>query len=166
MSRMSASVWNRARRTYNLTESPTIAIEWYEEIPDGRAIEDLRAWRHCIDDLENPLHAAYYRLLLFTGLRKSEALALRWRDVHRDRIYLPMTKNGRPFELPIVDIHNEILEPMRALSREWVFPAPKSRSGHLECPKRLQWSPHSHRRTFATVAMEAGLLEEIVGRLL
>lgn len=26
--------------------------------------------------------------------------------------------------------------------------------------------PHAHRRTFATVAIEAGVLEEIVGRLL
>ena len=160
------SVWNHARRTYNLPESPTIAIEWYEETPGGRAIEDLRAWRYCVDDLENPIHAAYYRLLLFTGLRKSEALTLRWQDVHRDRIHLPMTKNGRPFDLPIVDIHHEILEPMRALGRDWVFPAPKSKSGHLECPKRIPWSPHAHRRTFATVAMEAGLLEEVVGRLL
>ena len=77
-----------------------------------------------------------------------------------------MTKNGRPFDLPILDFHHEIIEPMRGLSREWVFPVPRSRAGHLECPKRLDWSPHAHRRTFATVAMEAGVLEEIVGRLL
>jgi integrase len=119
-----------------------------------------------VDGLENPIHAAYYRLLLFTGFRRSEALTLRWQNVHADRIHLTITKNGRPFDLPIVDIHHEILEPMRSLSREWVFPAPKSRSGHLECPKRIEWSPHAHRRTFATVAMEAGILEEIVGRLL
>ncbi len=55
---------------------------------------------------------------------------------------------------------------MRGLSREWVFPAPKSRAGHLECPNRIDWALHMHRRTFATVAMEAGVLEEIVGRLL
>ncbi len=33
-------------------------------------------------------------------------------------------------------------------------------------PEKMLWSPHAHRRTFATVAMEAGVLEEIVGRLL
>ena len=88
------------------------------------------------------------------------------KSVHPDRIHLPMTKNGRPFDLPILDLHHELLEPMRGLSREWVFPAPKSRAGHLECPKRIDWSLHAHRRTFATVAMEAGVLEEIVGRLL
>jgi len=160
------AVWNHARRIHNLPEAPTLAIEWYEETPDGRIIDDLRDWRRHIDELDNPIHAAYYRLLLFTGFRRSEALTLRWRDVHTDRIHLPVTKNGRSFDLPAVDIHHKILEPMRSLSRDWVFPAPKSRSGHLECPQRIKWSPHAHRRTFATVAMEAGVLEEIVGRLL
>jgi integrase len=166
MFRALRSIWNHARRTHDLQEAPTVAIEWYPEEPDGRIIGDLTAWRRAVDGLENPIHSACYRLLLFTGLRKSEAFALRWRDVHPDRIHLPMTKNGRAFDLPIVDVHHEILEPLRSLSREWVFPAPKSRSGHLECPARIDWSPHAHRRTFATVAMEAGVLEEVVGRLL
>jgi integrase len=160
------SVWNHARRTHDLPETPTLAIEWYPEEPDGRVIEDLVEWNRCVRELENPIHSTYYRLLLFTGFRRSEALTLRWQNVHPDRIHLPITKNGRPFDLPIVDIHHEILEPVRSLGREWVFPAPKSRSGHLECPVRIAWSPHAHRRTFATVAMEAGILEEIVGRLL
>ena len=77
-----------------------------------------------------------------------------------------MTKNGRPFDLPTLDLHQELLEPVRGLNREWVFPTPKARAGHLQCPKRIEWSLHTHRRTFATVAMEAGVLEEIVGRLL
>ena len=160
------SVWNHARRTHDLAEAPTLAIEWYPEEPDGRIIENLAEWCRVVDALENPIHAIYYRLLLFTGFRKSEALALRWKDVHPDRIHLPMTKNGRSFDLPIVDAHHELLEPMRRLSRNWVFPAAKGITGHLQGPRRLDWSSHAHRRTFATVAMEAGVLEEIVGRLL
>jgi integrase len=160
------SVWNHARRTHDLPEAPTLAIEWYREEPDGRIIDDLPEWRRVVDALDNPIHTAYYRLLLFTGFRKSEALALRWRDVHPDHIHLPITKNGRPFDLPILDLHHELLEPMRALSKDWVFPTPSARSNHLQSPKRLDWSSHAHRRTFATVAMEAGVLEEIVGRLL
>jgi integrase len=46
------------------------------------------------------------------------------------------------------------------------FPSPKGLDGRLMRPTRMQCSAHSHRRTFATVAMEAGVLEEIVGRLL
>ena len=160
------SVWNHARRSHDLPEAPTLAIEWYAEEPDGRKIEDLSEWRQVVDGLDSPIHAAFYRLILFTGFRKAEALALRWQDIHEDHIHLPVTKNGRPFDLPIVEIHHEILKPMRRLGREWVFPAPKSASGHLMAPQRLAWSAHAHRRTFATVAMEAGVIEDLVGRLL
>jgi integrase len=160
------SIWNHARRTSNLPEPPTNAIEWFEEKPDGRIIEALSEWRRTVEELENPIHAAFYRLLLFTGLRKSEAAKLRWRDVHDDRLHIPVTKNGRPFDLPVNGRHNAILEPLRRLDPEWVFPARKSEAGHLVSPKRIPWSPHAHRRTFATVAMEAGVIEEVVGRLL
>ncbi len=160
------TVYNHARRTCDLPECPTMAIEWYDEQPDGTIIEDLRAWRQTIDVLDNPIHAVFFQLLLFTGLRKSEALTLEWKHVHEDRIHLPITKNGRSFDLPILQAHHEILAPVRGLHREWVFPSPKGPEGRLNAPKRMQWTPHSHRRTFATVAMEAGVLEEIVGRLL
>ncbi len=160
------TIWNHARRTHDLPESPTIAIEWFEEVPTGQIIEDLAAWRRTVEALDNPIHAVFYRLLLFTGLRKTEALTLQWRHVHEDRVHLPMTKNGRSFDLPILDLHHEILHPLRGLGRKWVFPSPKTETGHITAPKRLTWSPHAHRRTFATIAVETGVLEEVVGRLL
>jgi integrase len=96
------TIYNHARRAYPLPETPTNAIEWFEEKPDGGVIEDLVDWRRTVEALDNPIHTAFYRLLLFTGLRKSEAFALRWADVRPDHIHLPMTKNGRPFDFPIV----------------------------------------------------------------
>ncbi|MCK0104443.1 integrase family protein [Pseudohalocynthiibacter sp. F2068] len=160
------TVWNHARRTHDLPESPTMAIEWCDETPEGRIIENLREWRSTVDRLENPLHRVFYELSLFTGLRKTEVLTLRWDQVFEDRIHLPMTKNGRSFDLPILQVHHEILAPLKNLSRTWVFPSPKSASGRVHAPQRLKWSPHAHRRTFATVAMETGVLEDVVGRLL
>jgi integrase len=160
------TVWNHARRTHDLPESPTIAIEWFDERPGGETIDDIVAWRRDVDGLQNPIHAAYYELLLFTGLRKTEALTLEWKNIHEDRLHLPMTKNGRSFDLPILQLHHEILAPVRGLHRKWVFPSPKGPEGRLTSPEPLRWSPHAHRRTFATVAVEAGVLEEIVGRLL
>ncbi len=149
------SVWNHARRTFDLPECPTVAIEWYGEAPSGQMIDDLPAWAAAVDELDNPIHAVFYRLILFTGFRKGEALALEWKHVHDDRIHLPMTKNGRSFDLPIVDVHHEILRPLRRLSSKWVFPSPKASGGHLTSPERMAWTAHSHRRTFATVAMES-----------
>ncbi len=160
------TIWNHARRTCQLPEAPTVSIEWHEEKVDAPIIEDLGLWRSQVEALENPIHAAFYRFLLFTGFRKTEALTLRWGDVHPDRIHLPVTKNGRAFDLPICDAHLEILEPLRSLRRDWVFPSPKAVAGHLANPAPIAWSAHAHRRTFATVAVEAGVLEEVVGRLL
>lgn len=160
------TVWNHARRVYDLPESPTLAIEWYEERPSGQIIEDLFAWRQEVDRLFNPIHQVFFEFLLFTGLRKSEALTLEWKNVLEDHIHLPITKNGRSFDLPILQLHHEILAPLRGLSRRWVFPSPKSTTGYLTNPAKISWSPHAHRRTFATVAVEAGILEEVVGRLL
>lgn len=160
------TVWNHARRVHDLPECPTMAVEWHEERPKGEIIEDLVQWRKTVDGLENPIHRVFYELLLFTGLRKTEAFTLEWRNVHEDHIHLPMTKNGRSFDLPILQVHHEILAPMRGLSPTWVFPSPKSIKGYITNPTRMAWSPHAHRRTFATVAVEAGVLEEIVGRLL
>lgn len=160
------TVWNHARRTHDLPENPTMAIEWFEERPSGQIIDDLKVWRRTVDGLHNPIHKVFYELILFTGLRKTEALTLEWKHIHEDRIHLPMTKNGRSFDLPILQRHHEILAPVLGLDRRWVFPSPKSPDGRLRAPQRMAWRPHSHRRTFATVAMEAGVLEEIVGRLL
>jgi integrase len=158
------TVYNHTRRTIGLPECPTMAIEWYEERPNGTIIEDLKQWRVTVNNLHNPIHKVFYELVLFTGLRKAEALSLEWKNVCEDHIHLPLTKNGRSFDLPILQFHHEILAPLRGLSREWVFPSPKSSSGYVGKPERMKWGPHAHRRTFATVAMEAGVLEEIVGR--
>ena len=160
------TVWNHARRVHDLPEAPTMAIEWYVERPKGTIIDDLKAWRDDVDGLFNPIHQVFYAFILYTGLRKTEALTLEWKNVRESHIHLPMTKNGRSFDLPILQVHHEILAPLRGLSRQWVFPSPKAPSGHVGAPEKITWSPHAHRRTFATVAMEAGVLEEVVGRLL
>ncbi len=160
------TVWNHARRIHDLPECPTMAIEWYEEKPNGAIIDDFGAWAEDLEGLPNPIHRTFYELALFTGLRKTELLTLEWQNVHEERLHIPMTKNGRSFDLPILQLHHEILAPMRGLSSIWVFPSPKSGDGRLSNPARMRWGPHVHRRTFATVAMEAGVLEEVVGRLL
>ena len=92
------AIYNHARRTCDPAECPTMAIERLEDKPDGRIIDDLKDWRRTIDDLPDPIHRVFYALLLFTGHRKTEALTLQWKQIHEDRIHLPMTKNGRSFD--------------------------------------------------------------------
>ena len=97
-------------------------------------------------------------------IKYNEAPTLQWSIIHDDHIHLPMTKNSRSLDLPILQLHHEILAPLRRLSRKWVFPSPKSMVGHITKRERLMSNPYMHCRTFATVAMEECVLEEIVGR--
>jgi integrase len=160
------SIYNHARRVHELPECPTMAVEFFAEAPSGKIIDDLNEWREVVDQLPNPVHASFYRFLLFTGLRRAEALTLRWDQIHADYLHLPVTKNGRAFDLPLLDTHHDIIAPMRAYRSEWVFHGQRN-DVHLKEPARLSWSPHAHRRTFATVAStDAGLFDETVGRLL
>ena len=67
-----------------------MAIEWFEEQPNGEVIEDLKAWRRTIDALPNPIHQFFYEFILATGLRKTEAFTLEWKHVHLDRLHIPV----------------------------------------------------------------------------
>jgi integrase len=163
-----STVWSYAKRQDpSLPEPPTNGMEWFPEAKTLNApIRDLVAWREAVESIENVIHRTAYFYALFTGLRRSEIETLEW-DRIDDAIHLPTTKSGREFWLPLVEEHHRIIGPVRGLDDRWVFPA-DSKSGHIvawdhdEVPGTL----HSLRHTFATVAVEAGIPEEVVGRLL
>lgn len=162
------TVWAFARKQDGtLPEPPTTGMEWYpEERGLNAPVRDLPAWRNAVEEVSNPVHRTAYLFALFTGLRRSELEALEW-DRVTDAIHLPVNKSGREFWLPLVETHHRILDAVRGLDPRWVFPA-DSASGHIvawdhdDVPGTL----HSLRHTFATVGVEAGLPEEVVGRLL
>ena len=137
------SIWNHVRRTYDLRECPTISIEWHDEEPPKTVIEDFAGWKEAVNALENPVHQAFYRFLLFTGLRKSEAKTLRWDQVFDDHLHLPMTKNGRAFDLPLVGAHHDILAPMKAYRSDFVSHG-KRQAEHLAAPADIPCSPHNN----------------------
>ena len=70
-----------------------MAIEWCDGIPTGAIIEDQTEWRQTIAGLPNPILAAIFVLLLFTGFRKSEALTLEKGKFHEGRTHLPIMKH-------------------------------------------------------------------------
>jgi integrase len=141
-----------------------MAIEWYAEPPNGSIIDDLVAWRQTVEALDNPIHTAFYQFLLFTGLRKSEALKLEWKDIHEDRLHLPITKNGRSFDLPILQTHHGILAPLKGTSgedmnsgqrRTWsvIGGTSSGRKGTTHGLPRLEPKPFSPAR-FAALALQ------------
>jgi hypothetical protein len=162
------TVWAHARRQDGfLPEPPTFGIEWYPEAKTLNApIRDLVAWQRAVEAIDNLVHRAAYRFALFTGMRRSEIEGLEWSRID-DAIHLPITKSGREFWLPLVEAHRRILDDVRGLDDRWVFPA-SSASGHIVAwdHDHVPGTLHSLRHTYATTAVEAGIPEEVVGRLL
>ena len=69
--------------------------------------------------------------------------------------------------MPLTDEHHRILDAVRGLDERRVFPG-RGASGHVVAwdHKEVPGTLHSLRHTFATVAVEAGIPEKVVGRLL
>ncbi len=111
-------------------------------------------------------------LLLLTGLRRMELLSLRWSDVHLDSAsaWLRKTKSGRGRHVVLNSAALNLLLKMKeqADSRcPWVFPASRG-DGHLidirkamaRAMARANISdlrPHDLRRSFASLAVNAGV---------
>jgi integrase len=63
------------------------------------------------------------RLLLATGMRKGEALGLRWGEIRGESLFLPRTKSGKPREVPLTPETAALLpsRPADAADGELVF---------------------------------------------
>jgi integrase len=114
----------------------------------------------------------YILLILYTGIRRSESERLRWEDIDfSERLFvLKNTKNGLDHVVPMSKMVFRLLEGQKILagSSAWVFPSPRSRSGHISEPRsqldRLRQATglskftfHDLRRTFANKASEFGI---------
>lgn len=142
------------------------ARAWYREKRRQTVVTafDLPAWWNAV--MAEPDYSRDFLLTtLFTGMRRSEVLALRWEniDLKAKTLHLPNTKNGDPLTLPLSEFLAQLLSDRAeaAAGSPWVFPGP-GRSGHLiETKKFLQrvaagagvsFTLHDLRRTFITIA--------------
>ena len=115
------------------------------------------------------------RLLLLTGCRKGELIALRWSEVHEDRLVLVDSKTGpRPVFLS-PEAHAILARQPRV--GPFVFPSPTdpstSRSAELSLWRKVRRTAgiadarlHDLRHTFASHAVMAGIPLPVVSRLL
>lgn len=124
----------------------------------------------------------FWLLLLFTGARKSNVMAMRWQDVNLEEgVWLiPETKNGEPHRVPLSPEAVEILRKrrlQRVVGMAWVFPA-ASKSGHMETPTKA-WGEvlekagiseslriHDLRRTLGSWQARNGSSLTIIGKSL
>ena len=132
----------------------------------GRALDDAEA--------ERPVAVAALRFLLYTGARKSEALRLRWEDVHGDRAVLSDSKTG-PRTIWLASPARAVLAALpRRDDCPWVFPSP--RGNPLKVDKAWQavrekaglgrLRIHDLRHSHAAVAVNGGEGLRVVAGLL
>jgi integrase len=146
--------------------------QWFAEPRRTRMVPigALPAFHRAVMALPNPAWRDLIRLLLFTGMRRTEATTLRWADVDFvDRtIHLPAerTKAGRRLDLPMSTYVHDLLRGRWLLGDggDHVF---ESRGGPITASARpfdaiaaasgVRVSPHDLRRTYASVANSAGV---------
>jgi len=82
--------------------------------------------------------ADYLLLLIFTGLRRSEGMKLKWENVDliERTLTIPQTKNGEPLVLPLSGYVYDLLKHRSDnQSSEFVFPG-EGEHGHLVEPRK------------------------------
>ncbi|MDO9148380.1 MAG: site-specific integrase [Hydrogenophaga sp.] len=138
----------------------------------------LAAWFAAVQQLQNPVIAACLQMMLLTGARPGEVLALRWEDVNtqwkgisiRDKVEGTREIPATPYMLHL----------LAALPRrnEWVFPSTTSATGCLTEPNNPHTRAckaaglegltlHGLRRSFASLTewleIPAGVVAQIQG---
>jgi integrase len=156
---------------------------WNEDKCRSEIIEDnqLAAWYKAVMGLESRTSRDYLLLLLFTGLRRTEAVKLRWERIKLDgsspllRIPKEDTKTKSAHELPLSDVLVGLLRDRKSADFGYVFPGEKADS-HLIEPKRaiekvikeskVVFTLHTLRRTFETIAARLDIPYFVLKKLL
>lgn len=166
------------------TPNPCRGLKLYKETSRARYLDDRELFRLREALAEEPVHIqALIRLLLFSGLRKSELLSLPWDAVkinhpEGDHVDVTQTKNGRPLRLALTGEMRETLMaiPTRVHSK-WVFPSPVRTNHHINDFKR-DWkrireraglgdvTVHDLRRTCGSLMAQAGVPIEAISQVL
>ena len=146
--------------------NPLATFKFHKEEPRrvNVAPETLPALIAALDHIKGDSGADLYKLLLFTGLRKSDAMELKWSaiDLLKKTLFVAVTKNGEPLFIPISGFVAELLKgrKSKANSLQWVFPS-HSRTGHLTntsnfdqqlAAQGIKVYPHMLRKRYTTTA--------------
>lgn len=155
----------------NLPPNPTARLSqtrsWYRESRRRSWVKpnQLHSWYEAVADCSDDTIRDFLLLILFTGLRRSEALGLRWKDIDLlDRtLTVSQTKNHEPLTLPLSNFLFRHLSHRSEAANgcEWVFPG-RIPGQHLQEPKKkiakirkvsgVEFTLHDLRRTFITIA--------------
>lgn len=163
-----ARSWYRIERRQGIVKRHEL-IDWYN---------GLMKLSECYISSDAEMWQDYFLLVLFTGMRRSEAASLRWDDIDlkAKTFTLRDTKNRDSHSLPMSDfIYKLFLRRRQATKSKFVFPA-ESDTGHLVEPRKamlnvirlsgIEFTIHNLRRTFITTAESLDIAAYALKRLL
>ena len=108
----------------------------------------LPVWFTTMQQIQNPVIAAYLQTLLLVGARPGEVIAMRWEDVNTR--WKGITIRDKVEGLRVIPLTPYVEHLLAALPRrnEWVFSSATSKVGHISEPNH----PHTAACTVAGVA--------------
>jgi len=195
--RVLRALFNFARGQYEDAEGRSLFPEnpvsrlshtraWYPNQRRRTVIQlsQLPAWYAAVMALKadpNDEHATtvadYLLLLLFTGLRRTEAMTLQWADVDLvgETLLIRETKNGEPLHLPLSDYLLALFKQRAARATSPYVFAGDGAHGYLIEPRKqmrkvirqsgVNFTLHDLRRTFITLAERLELSVYAIKRL-
>jgi len=151
-----------------ITDNPVTVLSrqkaWFDVQRRRTVIKptELKVWFSAVQALRNDIARDYYLLVILTGLRRSEALDLKWEyiDFNERTLTIPDPKNHEEHTLPLSDYLLSILT-IRYKEKygDYVFEGSRGRLSNLRNSQasvrdqsNINYKIHDLRRTFATVA--------------
>jgi integrase len=145
---------------------------------DALLREQLPAWFEAVSNIGHPPIAAYLQVLLLTGARPGEVLALRWEDVNTK--WKGLTIRDKVEGERVIPLTPYVSHLVHALPRrnEWVFSSGAAASGQMTIPNAAHSGAckvagiedltlHGLRRSFKSLTewleIPAGIVAQLMG---
>lgn len=165
-------LFNLALQWQYIQESPCRFIKKQKESGGKERFlndDEIKALIGALEESGNTVATNAIRFLMFTGLRMSEAVTLKWANVNLEasQIKLIQTKAGKARAVVLNELAVDVLKNMLSFKvNAYVFPG-SGETGHVACLKRAfekakniagikEFRLHDLRHTFASIAINNG----------
>jgi integrase len=164
------------------SDNPTRGVERNQEVKRERYLspDEMTRLTEALARMADQQAAAIVRVLMMTGARRGEVLAMRWDqvDFESETWTKPasLTKQNKTHAVPLSPPVLQILSEVRSGQSDYVFPGPGG-TGHREGIRR-PWARllkdakitgvriHDVRHTFASILASSGSSLQLIGSLL
>lgn len=176
-----SSLFNYAKKYGYVGPNPASDVEYEKEKERDRFIQpsEMPQFFKALNEEPNQTLRDFFILLLLTGVRRSNLLAMRWEEINfPERFWhIEDTKNGESQNVTLTSEAIRILEKRKNNGSDYVFESTTSKSGHIEEPKSA-WRRiltragikdlrvHDLRRTFGSYQVAQNASLQIVGKSL